>query len=263
MAFTLTSQHRETFERQGLLRLEGLLDAEAVRQAREAVLRPFEKAGLWRDGAWRLDDAGTTLWPKVDNRCPPVEALIQEPAVRAAVEGLLEGRAIDWTLHKRPQIMVTKPNTDRWTLPTGWHADSPRLASGESLGVQLFACLDTVEPQGGGTLAVSGSHRLVDEGRFLRTADITARLRREAFLNSLFAGALSPGEDGGLPKGAAGDVDLEVVELTGAPGDAWLMDLRLLHSAAPNASARPRMMITHRFVRADLTAELSAGYGWS
>ncbi len=260
--FTPTSQHRETFKHQGLLRLEGLLDAEAVRRAREAALRRFEQAGLWREGAWRLDGAPTKPWPKVGNRQPAVEALVKTPALLAAVEGLLNDHPIDWTLHKRPQILVTPPDTDRWTLPTGWHPDSPRLASGESLGVQLFAFLDTVEPHGGGTLAVTGSHRLVDEGRFLRPADIAARLRREAFFTGLYAGEPSDGEGGGLPKGAVGDVPLEVIELTGAPGDVYLMDLRLLHSAAPNASTRPRMMITHRFARADLVAELAAGYGW-
>jgi ectoine hydroxylase-related dioxygenase (phytanoyl-CoA dioxygenase family) len=239
-----------------------LLDAQAVRRAREAVLWPFEHAGLWRDGAWRLDAAPPGRWPKVGNRRPEVESLVRAPALLAAVEGLLNGHPIDWTLHKRPQILVTPPDTDRWTLPTGWHPDSPRLASGESLGVQLFALLDTVEPRGGGTLAVAGSHRLVDEGRFLRAADIAARLRREAFFKGLYAGEPSDGEGGGLPKGAVGDVPLEVIELTGAPGDVYLMDLRLLHSAAPNASTRPRMMITHRFARADLTVELAEGYDW-
>ena len=260
--FTLTFQHRETFEQQGLLRLEGLLDAEAVRQAREAVLRPFEQAGLWRDGDWRLDAAPTAPWPKVGNRQPAVEALVKMPALLAAVEGLLAGHPIDWTLHKRPQILVTPPDADRWSLPTGWHPDSPRLASGRSLGVQLFAFLDRVGLHGGGTLAVAGSHRLVDEGRFLRAADIAGRLRREAFFKRLYAGDSSGGEGGGLLKGVVGDVALEVIELTGAPGDIYLMDLRLLHSAAPNASTRPRMMITHRFARADLVAELAEGYGW-
>jgi ectoine hydroxylase-related dioxygenase (phytanoyl-CoA dioxygenase family) len=46
-------------------------------------------------------------------------------------------------------------------------------------------------------------------------------------------------------------------------GDAWLMDLRTLHVAAPNCSARPRLMATHRFLRADLTCELAAAFGWT
>lgn len=33
--------------------------------------------------------------------------------------------------------------------------------------------------------------------------------------------------------GAVGDVALEVMEMTGAPGDAYLTELRLLHTGAP------------------------------
>ena len=43
-------------------------------------------------------------------------------------------------------------------------------------------------------------------------------------------------------------VPLEVVELTGAPGDVWLMDLWVLHTRCPNESAEPRLMLTQRFL---------------
>ena len=64
------------------------------------------------------------------------------------------------------------------------------------------------------------------------------------------------------PTGSVGEVALRVMELTGQPGDVWVMDLRVLHSAAPNAADRPRLMVTHRFLRADLMAEVAAAYGW-
>jgi len=55
---------------------------------------------------------------------------------------------------------------------------------------------------------------------------------------------------------------VKVVELTGAPGDVWLMDLRALHSASMNTSSRPRVMVTQRFLRADLMPEVATAYGW-
>ena len=55
---------------------------------------------------------------------------------------------------------------------------------------------------------------------------------------------------------------LQVMEVTGAPGDAWLMDLRVLHASAPNAGDRPRVMVTHRFERADLLPEVAEAWGW-
>ncbi len=50
--------------------------------------------------------------------------------------------------------------------------------------------------------------------------------------------------------------------MTGAPGDVWLMDLRVLHNGSPNASGRPRMMATHRFMPNDLVPEAEQGFGW-
>jgi ectoine hydroxylase-related dioxygenase (phytanoyl-CoA dioxygenase family) len=52
------------------------------------------------------------------------------------------------------------------------------------------------------------------------------------------------------------------MELSGEPGDAYFTDLRLLHTGAPNASNRPRMMVTQRFVRADVMEELAPAVGW-
>jgi hypothetical protein len=40
------------------------------------------------------------------------------------------------------------------------------------------------------------------------------------------------------------------------------MDLRTLHSGAPNASDRPRLMVTYRFVRRDVAREIGEGMGW-
>ena len=261
----LTPDQRAEFDRRGVLRLEGLLSVDAVSRARGAVLRPLEQLGLWRDGAWRLDPARKAPWPDkgpsakaIGNKHAAVEALLDEPALLAAVDALLDGRAFDRTTNKRPQVLFTLPNAGEWTVPTGWHVDFARLASGQRPGVQLFAFLETVEPHGGGTLVLAGSHRLLNIGRFLRNADIRRLLRREAFLGELYDEARDDRAQLMRKTGVVDDVPLELVELTGAPGDAWLMDLRTLHTGAPNVAERPRMMVTYRFVRTDLAAELAA-----
>jgi len=264
--FTLTAQQRDEFARRGVLRFEGLLSAERVSRVREALLHPLERLGLWKDGAWRLDGRPKPRWPALGVKTAKVfgarradlEALIEEPALIAVVDALLDGRAVDRGIYKRPQLLFTLPNADTWTLTAGWHLDVPRLASGAAPGVQVFTFLDAVGMGGGGTLAIAGSHRLLNDGRFYKTGKVMKVLRREAFFADLCSGALD-GE--GLPGGAVGDVPLQVVELTGAPGDAWLMDLRVLHSAAPNAAERPRMMATHRYLLADLVREATEG-GW-
>ena len=267
--FTLTPEQRAEFADRGVLKLAGLIPAETVRRAREAVLVPLAELGLWRDGAWRLDALPRPAWPAtglktskaIGNKRPEIEALVEGADLLAAVHQLLDGHRFDRRVFKRPQVLFTLPNIDVWRLPQGWHADGPRFASGVSPGVQLFGCLDEVLPGGGGTTVVAGSHRLANgEGRFLRARDLTQILRREPFFRELMAGR--GGEDGVLPKARIGDVPIEVLECTGAPGDAWLVDLRILHTGAPNAADRPRMMFTHRFMRADLLRELAEAYGW-
>jgi Phytanoyl-CoA dioxygenase (PhyH) len=204
----LTSEQLDEFDQRGVLRLAALFTSESVRRAREHLQRRLERAGLWRD------------------KHADVEQLLEAPRLVSAVEALFGSCGFDRTLSGPPQILFTLPKSGGWRVPTSWHADSPRLASGRPAGVQLFAFLETVEPRGGGTLVISGSHRLLNQ------------------------------------KGAVGDVALEVVELTGAPGDAYFTDLRVLHTGAPNATDHPRTMATQRFVRADVVEELTQGYGW-
>jgi hypothetical protein len=270
----LTPEQLDEFDRRGVLRLRGLFSADRVRRAREHVQRQLALLGLWKDGAWCLGDSPRPQWPAtglkpskvIGNKHPDMEGLLEEPALLGAVEALLGGGAFDRTIYKRPQVLFTLPNSDSWTVPTGWHVDTPRLASGKQPGVQLFTFLDTVEPRGGGTLVVAGSHRLLNERRFVRVKEIRQLLRREVFFRNLYSEGQAGVEDrAGLLEqtGMVADVALEVVELTGAPGDAYLTDLRLLHTSAPNATDRPRVMATHRFARADVMQELAEGYGWS
>ncbi len=269
----LTPEQIAEFDRRGVLRFAGLLSVDRIRRAREYVQDRLALLGLWRDGEWRLGDQPRPQWPKtgpkasktIGNKHPDVEALLDEPALLAAVDALLDGHPFDRELFKRPQVLFSLPNTHIWTVPAGWHVDAPRLPSGRRPGVQLFTFLDTVEPRGGGTLIVAGSHRLFNDGRSIVAKELRRLLRREDFFRELYSKApVEPAYRASLldRTGAVGDVALELVELTGAPGDAYLIDLRVLHAGAPNAADRPRMMATYRFVRADVMQELAQAYGW-
>jgi len=119
--------------------------------------------------------------------------------------------------------------------------------------------LQSRRQRGGGTLVIVGSHRLFNIGRFMRAKELNRLLRQQAFFRELLAAEKSTAfaDGSALPSGAIDGIDLEVMELTGGPGDAYLLDMRMLHAGAPNASARPRIMATHRFWRADLVQELA------
>ncbi|HLZ82926.1 MAG TPA: phytanoyl-CoA dioxygenase family protein [Caulobacteraceae bacterium] len=269
----LNPEQLEEFERRGVVRLEGLLPLQAVGPAREVVLRQLAKVGLWQDGGWRLDAVPRPQWPDhglktskvIGNRHEALAALVADPALCAAVSSLLGGRAYAARgSYTRPMVLFTLPNAEAWSLPDGWHTDSPRLASNQSAGVQLFTFLEPVEPRGGGTVVIAGSHRLMNEGRHIRPRDLAARLRSEAFFRDMASAGPFIGEDpASLPSGAVNGEPLQVMEITGAPGDAWLVDLRVLHAGAPNAKDRPRVMLTHRFERADLLSEVAEAWGWT
>ncbi|HEY1709788.1 MAG TPA: phytanoyl-CoA dioxygenase family protein [Rhizomicrobium sp.] len=265
---TLTAQQLETFADQGVLNLKGLISPDRVRNARERVQKQLEKRGLWKDGAWHLEAMPRPKYPAtglktskvVGNKFPEIEALLDEPALNMAVDGLLEGREYDRKVFLRPQVLFTMPNADTWTLPCeGWHSDSARLESGSFPGMQLFAALDAVEPGGGATLAIAGSHRL-DNGRATRPSELPRKFGHEPFFRALYAKDRNSAE---LLEGTVGNIPLKVIEMTGAPGDVWLLDLRIIHCGAPNAAKHPRMMFTYRYMRADLMKEVAATYGWN
>jgi hypothetical protein len=268
----LTETQRQEFELKGVLRLEGLISAEGARRAREAVLRPLEQIGLWRNGGWNLEAVPPAKWPltgpktaaTIGHRHPELRALIEEPRLTGLIQGLIGDCSLDPA--QRPQVLFTLPNSEHWTKPCGWHVDLPRLASGRSPGVQIFTFLNSVDPGGAAPLAVAGSHRLLNDRGGIRSKDIRRGLVTHPFFRDFYIdvrGALSD-RDAFLGRRARMDgVEVGLVEMTGQPGDVWLMDLRTLHASAPNTSNVPRLMMTHRFVRADVADELAEAYGWT
>jgi hypothetical protein len=257
-ACLITDAQVATFRDRGLLRLPAALPADAVAQAQSAVFAVLERAGLWAGGAWRLEGADRPRWPAL-GKAP---AAFKGRAVTDALEALvpealrpdlsrLSGAAVGTAggLH-RPQVLWTLPNADAWSLPSIlWHTDVPRAPQAGCPGVQVFSFLSPVAPGAGATLVAAGSHRLLNDQGELRSKEIKARLRTLPPFARLMDPAHPDRPAAPGPLGEADGVPIEVVELTGDPGDLWLMDMRALHTAAPNASKAPRLMMTWRFLR--------------
>jgi hypothetical protein len=174
---------------------------------------------------------------------------LASPAVVAGIDGLL-GRP-GWRLPDRwGRPLVTFPQHAPWRLPvSGWHLDSTDRPGDPVLVV--FACLAPVRPEGGGTLVVTGSHRLTGAGgRYagLRSAQVRDRLAADS---AWFRDLLTPGDEPDRTARLLGSscpvdcVELEIAELTGQAGDVVLMHPRLLHAVAPNALDTPRVMLLH------------------
>lgn len=148
--------------------------------------------------------------------------------------------------------LVTAPGSGTWTVPTGgWHLDFPARGA---LALKWLGYLAPVRAGGGGTVVLSGSHRLV--ARYLERADPADPGRSPAVRDAIFGGHpwLRGVREPGAPaerierlmdRGAVIDgVEVRVVELTGRPGDVVFLHPHLFHAPAPNCLAEPRLMVT-------------------
>lgn len=249
-----TKAEHDHFALHGLVKRSGFLSPAQLARAREVIFQQAEKEGVWNAGQWLLERqefiaglAAGMAMIKPLNRHPAIIDLASGETLDAA-SALADGRPV-YPLNPHPGLLCTFPNATVWSLPhQSWHLDLPRLAEGGLTGVQIFAILDDVETEGGGTLAVTGSHRLLNDSGRISSSDLRKRLKRETY----FAGLMSNKPINRLQlmrqPGRVGDVEVRVVEMTGKAGDMYFMDLRMLHNIAPNARPRPRLMLTQRYV---------------
>jgi hypothetical protein len=117
---------------------------------------------------------------------------------------------------------------------------------------RLFLLLSRSVPGGGGTGYVAGSHRVLADlarrtGRTLRSGDARKLLvAHEPWFEALFT--RRDGEDRIArfmqAEGQAAVGAVRVGEMTGEPGDIYVMDPLILHGTMPNAAATPRLMLT-------------------
>ena len=243
MIFT---NQRDEFDRRGLLQLSAAVSAGAAKQMRQRLWQHLEHA----EGA--LPDRPET-WRVV---APAhFQALTRSGAFAAmasatlltAIDGLL-GKA-GWQAPQRwGRPLVTFPEDTPWHLPArGWHQDSSDRPGDPAL--VAFACLAPVLPQGGGTLVVAGSHRLTEPGtRYagLRSAEVRDRVAADhPWFRDLLTPNREPDRTARLLAGTClvDGIALEILELTGDTGDAFLMHPRLMHAVASNALGTPRLML--------------------
>ena len=142
--------------------------------------------------------------------------------------------------------------------------DGVRSAAENNPGVQVFAVLEPLASQGGATMILSGSHRLV---RHLardpqligtgRSADITKAVKRAApNLRDLWSRDPGGDREARYMEQAVDvfGIPVQAVELTGDPGDVIFMHPWIFHAASPNRGDRPRIVITERVYRRNGTA---------
>lgn len=255
------SQHDE-FERTGLLRLPGAIpEVDAATMCNRVWDYLAEAHGISRteDASW--PDEGGPFGLRAVSKRDEFDR-IGSSIVRAALDEVLgKGR---WLEPRRwGRLLVTFPSRGHvaWDVPVGaWHNDFvPFQADAGLRAVQMFVLLNEVRPQGGGTLVLSGSHHLV--ARFTDPADDgphPRELRRSMasahpWLRDLWVGGADETGDRKqrfMAEGTVIDgVPVRVVELSGSPGDVFVMHCDTLHRVAPNCLDQPRMMATNMIGR--------------
>ena len=143
----------------------------------------------------------------------------------------------------------------RWDVPhQSWHRDAPVVRSLPDLyGLRLFICLAQVSHGGGATLTVAGSARLAQglagaRGMAkIRSADVRKGLvQRYTWMKDLcsFDASVDRVQRFMNATTTIEDVEVRVVEMTGDPGDVYLMHPLTMHAASPNCLTVPRMVLS-------------------
>lgn len=240
------------FREHGWVRVCQAFDADAARAMRDCVWRALENLGIRRDqpSTWTMEQPPRLQHLKDD----PVFQSLGNPTLLSAIDVILEGMP-----YEKPKnwgaLFLSFPSSKPWRIPTsGWHIDAYHASPLLPLrGVKTFALFGDVVPRGGGTLLISGSHRLVHKWfqenpppPRARSDQMRRLLQNQPYVRDLH----SPGDDQERVERFMKRVEdvegipLHVVEATGAAGDVILAHPLVMHVAAPNNSAEPRFMVS-------------------
>jgi ectoine hydroxylase-related dioxygenase (phytanoyl-CoA dioxygenase family) len=232
-----------------------------VRAAFTADQAAAMRAVIWRAlAAVGIIERDRSTWTKErpehlqQTRSDPAFQAVGSGRLPAAIDALLEGQA--YQLRKNwGSPFVAFPSTDPWGVPSrGWHIDANYLSAlSPPDGIRIHALFGDVAPRAGGTLIVSGSHRLAHK-YFMdhpppagsRGADYRKLLQGHPYIRNLHTGG-DAGARVARFVDRAEDHDgivLQVMENTGSAGDVLLLHPLLLHVATSNNGREPRFLLS-------------------
>ena len=272
----LSQEEKESFVKWGFVKIDALIPNEVVDPIREAVLDRLCRHGFWGEEGWKAPaDAEAEMKlrntiKEISRSSKSLRPILTERVLSYARD-LVSGDEVEMS-PPITQFLFTAPRSyvmnhdgrwnGEWEVPRSiWHLDIPRSRSIGPPGPEMFTFLNKVEPKGGGTLLLAGSHRLLNDVDYLSSKGVKRKLKRHAYFRELTGKG-----DGDRSRflEEIGDIDnvpVKVGELTGDPGDVYFVDLRLLHSLGANTSDQPRMMIAQRMPRQEAFNALMATVG--
>ena len=257
----LTPTEHQTYTESGLLNIKSLIPPQVVDPIRELVMERLRRREFWGDEGWipptnadgqkRLN---TTI-KEISRNTKSLRSILTDRVLDYARE-LVSGDEIELS-SPIAQFLFTAPRSyvlnhdgqwdGKWEVPRSiWHLDMPRSAAMGAPGPEMFTFVNKVEPKGGGTLVLAGSHHLLNDVEYLSSKNVKRRLKRHSYFRELTGKGVDDRSRFMEEVGNIDNVPVKVVELTGDPGDVYFVDLRLLHSLGANTSDQPRMMIAQR-----------------
>ena len=247
------------FAKWGYLPVPGAFEERVSLRMQEWLWRRMQQVhGVERDdeATWNVDTPAAHITERQSGLSP---ARMATPAFHAAADAVLGTGA--WQLPAEwsgALISFPKRNEVPWTVVAdGWHWDEEDLAANldRPRSLFIFAVFSQIEPEGGGTLLLAGSHNLLrrfftalspaEQGarrkalreQFSRSSPYLAALTGKApFEGDRVAHFMAERDDDG--------VAVRVVEVAVQPGDAFLCHPALLHAVSINARPVPRLMRT-------------------
>ena len=249
----LSSDDVALFAAQGFIRIANALPMSFVAKVQTAIwdqLQTQYRMVQQDPTTWRPE------WCGINRRIIDAAAGIEiTPRLTAVVDQLLG--AAQWRPVKTlGGLLLTMPEPEQtpWDRALDWHFDNdPRAYFARVDELMLFTFFSSVRPRGGGTLVLAGSPRLVAHYAAARAASNEMDLLPETvglaawhswleeLLSSRPSNARSTATLMEEPVEVHG-VSLQIVELTGEPGDAVLCHPAILHAVSMNCSTVPRMM---------------------
>ncbi len=226
----------ERFERDGAVKLTGVLDAEWLAVLADAVERNRQHPSEWSHWYTDANEAvgfwsDYVTWRDVDEH----RRVAFESPLAGLARGLMRSETVRF-FHEH--VLVKEPGASE---RTPWHHDQPYYCLDGDQNVSLWVALDPV-PAEVGVRFISGSHRW---GRWFvprRFVD------HESYADADERFELVPDLDAEVDRG-----DHDVVSFDVEPGDVVAFHFRTLHAAPGNHLASRRRAVSYRWVGDDAT----------
>jgi hypothetical protein len=253
-ADVLTPEEVAAFEQRGFVQVPA-----AFARADALAMQEFMWEQLRAGSGIERDNPSTWSYAHGLNRTAedPIYEAIAAPRLCGAMDQLL-GAGM-WDAPKSwGGFLVTFPRgtPDTWDLTSkDWHWDGNPDDHLRGLGgLFVFTLFSDIRPRGGGTLIASGSHRLIH--RFFERLPPEVSRQKQKPLKQRFSashpwlaeltGAV-PHSTNRVQRFMQNTTEIDgvlvnVVEITGEPGDAFLCHPSIFHAASPNHADAPRFM---------------------